>query len=492
MASGITTNTTVADIDIKVVIPELNASLNVPGVAPNAELSLISNDNSSSSLITSVTTPELAIRTIVPELTTKENIIATNVTLSKFVRGLESLNLKNPVYNKVKKSVNDTSIFVDFFNRRVQYVRKITDPVKSTALDIIFFANKGTVDKTALQDRLSKFMIFSRNFTDLSNLIDTRFKYSLLTSYTDVTKLSESAKLVMRFIRNITGQEIPVILDLKINKRAGIFVINNSTVSETLVKTANVKLLEPKLTYILDTYYSYSMLKLLTDNFNNTVKVVINPYKKLNENLVLQDTYTRIWYISKNLLETKTFSEVMQLYSSVPKYDTSNIIENLGKKLRLPISDFKQTIDVFNRQVSYTRKIIDLLNTTDDYYGLANIDDDQYASFYKQTKDFLVTNETLIKAAAVKLTNIASISDTFSRVTSYNKIFAETVNRYDTTSNKSNIPKYEVVLKQDYYSRIVNFYRAVVETSVLTQQKLLYISKSVSYTHLTLPTNREV
>jgi len=472
----VTTNITLnkADIDIKVLVSELNAALNVPGVTPNTELSLISND-SSLGLITSITNPELVARSNIPELTTTENIVATNITLGKFARGLESLNLKNPIYNKLGKLLSDTSIFADFFNRRVQYLREITDPVKSTALDVRFFVNKTTVDKTALQDLLNTLITRGRSFIDRSNLIDTKFNYSLSTNYTDVTTLSESAKLTLRFIRNITGQEVLVVSDLKINKRIGISTISNNTVSEALIKTVKVNLIEPK--YTSDTYYRYSMLKLLTDSFNNTVKIAITPYKQVNENLVLQDTYNQIWYSFRKVLETKTFSEVMRFYSSVSKYDTSNILENLAKKLSIPTSDFTQIIDLFNRQVNYKRIVIDLLNATDDYYGLANIDDDQYVGFYKQTRDFLLTKEELIKAVAATLVNIAGISDTFSRVASYNRIFAEAANRYDIINKNPKLIKSEVVLKQDYYSRIVNFYRAVSEKPRLIQQKLLYIGK---------------
>jgi hypothetical protein len=402
MASGITTNTTLADIDIKVVIPELNAGLKIPGVAPNAELTLIANDNSSG-LITSVTNPELATGGITPELTTTENIVATNITLGKFVRGLESLNLKNPVYNKLGKVVNNTSIFADFFNRRVQYVRQITDSLKPTALGTTFFANKNTIDKATLQDLLDTRIIYGRSFIDVTKFIDFGTNYKLSTNYT------------------------------------------NST--------------------------------------NITIKTLMALYRgAVSENLILQDTYNRIWYSFRNFLETKTFSEVMQFYSSVLKYNTLNIRENIGKKLNLPASDFKQALDVFNSQVSYKRKFTDILNTTDDYYGLANIDDDQYAGFYKQTREFLATQETFTRAVAVTLVDISDVSDPFFRIASYNRIFTgntETVNKSDTVSKNPNIFKYEIILKQDYYSRIVNFYRAINETPKLFEQRLLRINSNI-------------
>jgi hypothetical protein len=402
MASGITTNTTLADIDIKVVIPELIAGLKIPGIAPNAELTLIANDNSSG-LITSVTNPELVTGSVTSELTTTENIPATNITLGKFVRGLESLNLKNPVYNKLGKVVNNTSIFADFFNRRVRYVRQITDSLKPTALSTTFFVNKNTIDKAALQDLLSTRIIYGRSFIDVTKFIDFGTKYKLSTNYT------------------------------------------NST--------------------------------------NITIKTLMALYRgTISENLILQDSYNRIWYSFRNFLETKTFSEVMQFYSNVLKYNTLSITENIGKKLNLHASDFKQALDVFNSQVGYKRKFTDILNTTDDYYGLANVDDDQYAGFYKQTRDFLATQESFTRAVAVTLVDISDVSDPFFRIVSYNRIFTgntETVNKSDTVNKNPNIFKYETILKQDYYSRIVNFYRAVNETPKLFEQKLLRINSNI-------------
>jgi hypothetical protein len=481
MATGITTSTTQADIDIIVVIPELNAGLRIPGVAPNAELALVAADTSSG-LVTSVTTPELATNTNTNAgLTTTENIEATEITLGKFVRGLDALSLKNPIYNTVGKILGDaTNSITDIFNRRVRYIRDITDPIKPTTENITFFVNKGAEDKTALQDLLNTFVIYGRSFIDVTNFIDAGINYSLSTKYADIVTVSESAILKLRFIRSITGQEIPVLSDLEINKRISSVRIDNTTVGEALTKTVNVNLIESKLTYISSAYYS--LLKLLTDNFNSIVRVVIVPYKQVNDSLVLQDSYRYIWNSFRNILEIKTIAEATQFNSSLQKYDTANIIESFGKKLKLPANDYNQALDIFNRQVSYRRIVTDILHTTDDYYGLANVDDDQYAGFYKQIRDSLVTQETFIRAVAATLINIADVSDPFFRIASYNRIFAgntETVNKFDTISSNSKIPKFDTILKQDYYSRIANFYRKINETKSLFEQKLISISKRI-------------
>ena len=102
---------------------------------------------------------------------------------------------------------------------------------------------------------------------------------------------------------------------------------------------------------------------------------------------------------------------------------TANLITkivNLGKL------DQTLTSDVFARTVLYNRDFIDTVDATDDFYGLANIDDDQIASIGKvlatvtniANSDQIINEANFIRSFA---SSTNSIVDTFNKLLEPNK-----------------------------------------------------------------------
>jgi len=73
--------------------------------------------------------------------------------------------------------------------------------------------------------------------------------------------------------------------------------------------------------------------------------------------------------------------------------------------------------------------LTDLVDATDDFYGLANVDDDQTARIDKVVIDYGTLTESFSRIAAFirSFTDIATISETFGK--SISKILSDQINR---------------------------------------------------------------
>jgi len=75
--------------------------------------------------------------------------------------------------------------------------------------------------------------------------------------------------------------------------------------------------------------------------------------------------------------------------------------------------------------------LMDLFGSTDDFYGLANVDDDQTARIDKVVIDYSILTELFSRIATFirSFTDVASISEEFRN--SISKIFSDQINRSD-------------------------------------------------------------
>ena len=130
-----------------------------------------------------------------------------------------------------------------------------------------------------------------------------------------------------------------------------------------------------------------------------------------NDSFISLDIITKI--TEKSLIETKTILEqstkLLEKVTSdiVIKQDLVNLLINLNKL------DTVQTISNFFSIVTFIREFSDQLDATDDFYGLANIDDDQIASFQKVLVDQILLVEQFITQANF----LRSFSDTINGIT---------------------------------------------------------------------------
>ena len=148
--------------------------------------------------------------------------------------------------------------------------------------------------------------------------------------------------------------------------------------------------------------------KVIIDDPNMSEVISKHAAKVLSDTYQALDTFDRVWNVirfhtdsttnseltkysvGKNLRETKTFQELLR-FNTRTVYADSISMSDLTKMLILVKSGkFEQVnfSDVFSRIVNYVRIFNDQVDATDDFYGVMNVDDDQYALVQKVVLEF--------------------------------------------------------------------------------------------------------
>lgn len=120
---------------------------------------------------------------------------------------------------------------------------------------------------------------------------------------------------------------------------------------------------------------------------------------------VKRDTATSADAAAKNIsktTQTDTVSRVDQIYLKPNKGIADQATKSDQIKLSISKIFFEQkyTSDQFTRTVAYNRVFTDLVDATDDFLGLANIDDDQTARVGKNLFDYAYTSTIDIKSVS--------------------------------------------------------------------------------------------
>lgn len=134
--------------------------------------------------------------------------------------------------------------------------------------------------------------------------------------------------------------------------------------------------------------------KQLLDNINTDNIVSILSDKHLATNFAAQDQFSRVWNANK------AFTSLTDS-SSLTTFDVSPVLLDSAQTASIAaIQTTKQAVsetelsDTFSRVVNYNRNLLDVVNSTDDFYGTANVDDDQTARFGKNVITVLDTGDT--------------------------------------------------------------------------------------------------
>jgi hypothetical protein len=235
----------------------------------------------------------------------------------------------------------------------------------------------------------------------------------------------------------------------------------------------NIALLD---SFFVSIIYNRSVLETVSTNDS----VIYRGFSKVlsTETASVTDVLVTIG-VFKNLSDTAAALEVAKFVATKPIFNS------------VSISDINGIITVTN----YLRSFEDLVDATDDYYGAANIDDDEYATFTKVTIDNIENYELINKAVATKLFDL--VVNTSEQSSNVGKIFANLVsfaeyNEYNIGKNVENLisladtnTKYfervssDRYIVSDLFSRIINYIRDYSDDAY-TQEvfvKLAYLNK---------------
>lgn len=108
----------------------------------------------------------------------------------------------------------------------------------------------------------------------------------------------------------------------------------------------------------------------------------------------------------KSLLEAKTISDIFSKQIGITLAEIDYWLQGYG------IDGYTERAvhlsDILSRVVSYTRTFTDTVDATDDFYGIANIDDDQIASFGKRLSEYAQASEVFLCAATYNRSHVSN------------------------------------------------------------------------------------
>ena len=452
----------------KVLIDYLNGITDslYKSIGKKIELTLVSTDTSKK-LLSKISNDSFISLDIITKITEK-SLIETKTILEQSTKLLEKVTsdivIKQDLVNLlINLNKLDTVQTISNFFSIVTFIREFSDQLDATD-DFYGLANidddqiasfqKVLVDQILLVEQFITQANFLRSFSDsLTSVIELNSKLydknnldqvntsELTTKITEKilietkTILEQSTKLLEKVTSDIVIKQDLVNLLINLNKLDTVQTISNFFSIVTFIREfsdqldatddfyglANIdddqiasfqKVLVDQILLVEQFITQANFLRSFSDSLTSVIELNSKLYDKNNLDQVnTSELTTKI--TEKILIETKTILEqstkLLEKVTSdiVIKQDLVNLLINLNKL------DTVQTISNFFSIVTFIREFSDQLDATDDFYGLANIDDDQIASFQKVLVDQILLVEQFITQANF----LRSFSDTINGIT---------------------------------------------------------------------------
>jgi hypothetical protein len=263
-------------------------------------------------------------------------------------------------------------------------------------------------------------------------------------------------------------------------------VISASTQTLTSGKVLNTQISS-------DDVAVFSATKQLLDTLSSDSTHSVQAGKYLDSEFSTQDEFSRVW------LANSSFSS-LAISSSLTTIGINTVLlETFESSSTTSIQSSKHVIseldltDTFIRIVNYNRDLLDTVNSTDDFYGEANIDDDQTARFGKNVVTILASTDTkLIDTSKVlstqmmvgeqrvlqvqKLFNSSALFE-HQTIFSTGKSLLDFIELSDSASKQFTKIVGTSFAVQDDLSLQVDYFRTVLEQVNLTDSNLKSVSK---------------
>lgn len=196
--------------------------------------------------------------------------------------------------------------------------------------------------------------------------------------------------------------------------------------------------------------------------------------KVLSDIADVTDSFDRVWNIIRSHNDSTTHSELLRFsvakalnetkhFNELLKFDARKTLNDsvhmadLTKILILVSSgkfEHVYTSDIYSRIVNYVRVFTEQVDATDDFYGLANIDDDQYAFVSKIVLEWLTPVERFsVRFTKSPILDIADVNDTIAKRTEkiLSDYFAVSIDEPFFTIN---LDKREILSTTERYSKV--------------------------------------
>ena len=237
----------------------------------------------------------------------------------------------------------------------------------------------------------------------------------------------------------------------------------NKTLSHYVNNTETVTIIAEFYRTLLETI---SNIDLVTNSFNKAILTGLVTSELYNilcsvnklETISIVETIIKQWNIIRNQTDNITQSD--EFKSSINKliFETSLFSELFTKTITKQLNNASTITEIINKNI--TTQLLELVDATDDFYGLANLDDDQTASFSK-TLSHYVNNTDVITTLISFLRSVnetQNVSEVFAVAT--NKTFSDTNNSSDTVVLVAAPSKLDTVATSQTISLVLQSYFA--------------------------------
>lgn len=239
-----------------------------------------------------------------------------------------------------------------------------------------------------------------------------------------------------------------------------------------------------------------SLIKEDTSSLTDVVTLLLNIRRFFEETLSLSDSTAL--QINPVLFDTAATSESKSFATFKALSDLALTSEALALQTASVLAEALVANDAFDRIVSYNRNVADAVDATDDFYGAANVDDDQYALFskllvhtstavdtfsriaayYREFSDSASTTETLASSVSKLLVHTSTTVDILSRIATYYRAFNDAVNTSEVRSFGISKLLVHTSTAVDTFSRIAIYYREFNDSVNTSEVRSSGISKS--------------
>jgi len=152
--------------------------------------------------------------------------------------------------------------------------------------------------------------------------------------------------------------------------------------------------------YNQDTFSKIDLsIKAVNKGINESVSkaesLSLSTRKPQQDMLISFDSVTLQSNIQRVFLEIVSKVDYITLLSDKGVSDNRSTSESLSKGIQPSFQELKTLSETFDRLVNYNISLYDNAQSSDDFYGLANIDDDQIAAVQKNLVELNITGDIL-------------------------------------------------------------------------------------------------
>ena len=205
-------------------------------------------------------------------------------------------------------------------------------------------------------------------------------------------------------------------------------VSSTGTTSELVTQESGKNIVDATVTSEL---FSNSVFKQLLDPLIAQETFLAQTAKLVQDGFVLSDVLTAVWQAQVQLQSAAVSSELTQFNVGSTITDQTVSADQLSYSATIPLSDAFTTADVLSTLSGFNRDFVSSVVVTDDFLGLANIDDDQTATVGKSVADSSTTTDQARLSPTKVLTSAFAGSDNF-LITTVNKVVETPVSGTDT------------------------------------------------------------